>query len=84
MQLSGDLGSGHTELLVKLTLPRFDFLEHGLTVGNNLLRAYVELGMFADARKLLDSSTRSSARIGASSHRLGAEARRRRETLMAK
>jgi hypothetical protein len=55
MQLSGDLGNrGHTELLVKLTLPRFDLLEHGLTVGNNLLRAYVELGMFADARKLLE------------------------------
>jgi len=55
MQLSGDLGNrGHTELLVKLTQPRFDLLEHGLTVGNNLLRAYVELGMFAEARKLLE------------------------------
>jgi tetratricopeptide (TPR) repeat protein len=55
MQLSGDLGNrGHTELLVKLTLPRFDLLEHGITVGNNLLRAYVELGMFAEARKLLE------------------------------
>ncbi|MBC8026288.1 MAG: hypothetical protein H7Y89_09875, partial [Steroidobacteraceae bacterium] len=27
---------------------------HGLTVGNNLLRAFVELGMFAEARKLLE------------------------------
>jgi tetratricopeptide (TPR) repeat protein len=55
MQLSGDLGNrGHTELLVKLTQPRFDLLEHGLTVGNNLLRAYVELGQFAEARKLLE------------------------------
>ena len=55
MQLSGDLGNrGHTELLVKLTQPRFDLLEHGLIVGNNLLRAYVELGMFAEARKLLE------------------------------
>jgi len=55
MQLSGDLGNrGHTELLMKLTQPRFDLLEHGLTVGNNLLRAYVELGMFAEARKLLE------------------------------
>jgi tetratricopeptide (TPR) repeat protein len=55
MQVSGDLGHrGHTELLMKLTQPRFDLLEHGLTVGNNLLRAYVELGMFAEARKLLE------------------------------
>jgi tetratricopeptide (TPR) repeat protein len=55
MQLSGDLGNrGHTELLVRLTQPRFDLREHGLTVGNNLLRAFVELGQFADARKLLE------------------------------
>ena len=55
MQLSGDLGNrGHTELLVKLTQPRFELLEHGFIVGNNLLRAYVELGMFAEARKLLE------------------------------
>ncbi len=55
MQLSGDLGSrGHAELLLRLTQPRFDLNAHGLTVGNNLLRAYVELGMFAEARKLLE------------------------------
>ena len=55
MQLSGDLGNrGHTELLVRLTQPRFDLATHGLTVGNNLLRAYVELGMLAEARKLLE------------------------------
>ncbi|HEU5135650.1 MAG TPA: tetratricopeptide repeat protein [Steroidobacteraceae bacterium] len=55
MQMSGDLGNrGHTELLMKLTQPRFDLLAHGLTVGNNLLRAYAELGMFAEARKLLE------------------------------
>lgn len=55
MQLSGDLGNrGHTELLVRLTQPRFDLATHGLTVGNNLLRAYLELGNFAEARKLLE------------------------------
>ena len=55
MQLSGDLGNrGHTELLIRLTQPRFDLAEHGLTVGNNLLRAYADLGMFAEARKLLE------------------------------
>jgi tetratricopeptide (TPR) repeat protein len=55
MQLSGDLGNrGHTELLIRLTQPRFDLEAHGLTVGNNLLRAFIELGMFAEARKLLE------------------------------
>lgn len=55
MQLSGDLGNrGHTELLVRLTQPRFDLAAHGLTVGNNLLRAYADLGMFAEARQLLE------------------------------
>jgi Flp pilus assembly protein TadD len=55
MQLSGDLGNrGHTELLVRLTQPRFELAAHGIMVGNNLLRAYVELGMFAEARKILE------------------------------
>jgi hypothetical protein len=55
MQLSGDLGNrGHTRLLVELTRPRFDLEAHGLAVGNNLLRAYVELGMLAEARALLE------------------------------
>jgi tetratricopeptide (TPR) repeat protein len=55
MQLSGDLGNGgHAELLVRLTQPRFELAAHGMNVGNNLLRAYVDLGMFAEARKLLE------------------------------
>jgi tetratricopeptide (TPR) repeat protein len=55
MQLSGDLGShGQAELLVRLTQPHFSVAEHGLMVGNNLMRAYVELGLFAEARKLLE------------------------------
>jgi tetratricopeptide (TPR) repeat protein len=55
MQLSGDLGiRGHTELLLRLTQPHFELSSHGLIVGNNLLRAYVDLGMFAEARKLLE------------------------------
>ncbi len=55
MQLSGDLGNrGQAELLVKLTQPRFDVATHGFIVGNNLLRAYGELGRFAEARKLLE------------------------------
>src|SRR5688572_19507880 len=55
MQMSGDLGNrGHTQLLVQLTQPRFDAVAHGLQVGNNLLRAYIELGMLPEARKLLE------------------------------
>lgn len=55
MQLSGDLGNrSQTELLLRLTQPHFNVAEHGLVVGNNLLRAYVELGMFAEGRKLLE------------------------------
>jgi tetratricopeptide (TPR) repeat protein len=55
MQLSGDLGNrGHAALLVRLAQPHFDLAAHGLTVGNNLLRAYADLGSFAEARKLLE------------------------------
>ncbi len=55
MQMSGDLGNrGHTQLLVQLTQPRFDVALHGLQVGNNLLRAYIDLGMWPEARKLLE------------------------------
>jgi tetratricopeptide (TPR) repeat protein len=55
MHLSGDLGNrGHADLLVKLTQPHFNVALHGLQVGNNLLRAYVELGRLAEARKLLE------------------------------
>jgi tetratricopeptide (TPR) repeat protein len=55
-KLSGDLGNHRQpELLLRLTLPHFDVREHGLVVGNNLMRAYVETGKPGDARKLLDS-----------------------------
>ena len=55
MQMSGDLGNqGHLELLLRLTQPRFDPALHGLIVGNNLMRACLELGMLAQARKLLE------------------------------
>jgi tetratricopeptide (TPR) repeat protein len=55
MQMSGDLGNhGQAALLVRLTQPRFDLVAHGMLVGNNLLRAYAELGRFAEARTLLE------------------------------
>ena len=55
MQMSGDLGDrGQTEVLLRLTQPRFDLAAHGLMVADNLLRAYIDLGMLAEARGLLE------------------------------
>lgn len=55
MQLSGDLGNAkQAQLLVSLTAPRFDLATHGLAVGNNLIRAYIELGLLPEARALLE------------------------------
>jgi len=55
MQLSGDLGMhGHMVELLKLTLPHFDAAAHGLLVGNNLIKANVELGRLDHAQAILD------------------------------
>ena len=54
-QMSGDLGNaGAIEPIVELAGPRFDAASHGIQVGNNLIRAYVELGRPGEARALLD------------------------------
>ncbi len=45
MQMSGDLGGhGYPRELVELTAPNFVAATHGLPVGNNLMRAYLDLG----------------------------------------
>ena len=44
---------GRLRELVELIAPRFRVQSHGLLVGNNLLKAYLELGMFEDARRVL-------------------------------
>lgn len=55
VQLSSDLGqAGHLPELLELTAPHFDLAAHGLQVGNNLLKAHVDLGHFDVARALLD------------------------------
>lgn len=55
MQLSGDLGNhGHLVELIKLTAPHFDADVHGLQVGNNLLKANVDLGRVDHAQALLE------------------------------
>lgn len=55
MQMSGDLGNqGHLIPLLELTGPHFDRDTHGITVGNNLLKALIDTGQHAQARRLLD------------------------------
>jgi len=53
-QMSGDLGNaGHLLELIEMTLPHFNIEAHGLRVGNNLIKAYLDLGQIDDARRLL-------------------------------
>lgn len=55
MQISGDLGNaGHLTELLALTAPHFDPSAHGLQVGNNLVKAYLDLGQIDAARAILD------------------------------
>lgn len=55
MQMSGDLGNqGHLLELLDLTAPHFDAEVHGIAVGNNLIKASIDTGQLAAARKLLD------------------------------
>jgi tetratricopeptide (TPR) repeat protein len=55
MQLSGDLGNhGHLPELVSMTAPRYDAKFHGIAVGNNLIKANIDLGQIDEARRLLD------------------------------
>jgi tetratricopeptide (TPR) repeat protein len=54
-QMSGDLGNqGHLAELLDLTEPNFVPEQHGLQVGNNLIKANIELGHIDAARKILD------------------------------
>lgn len=54
-QMSGDLGgAAHLPELLQLTGPYFMASIHGLMVGNNLIKAHVDLGQFDAARRILD------------------------------
>ncbi len=54
-QLSGDLGNhAHLPELLKFTAPHFDLAFHGLAVGNNLIKASLDLGQLDAARSLVD------------------------------
>ncbi len=55
MQMSGDLGNhGQLVELLKRTTPLFDVAAHGLMVGNNLIKANVDLGRLDHARAIVD------------------------------
>lgn len=56
MQMSGDLGNaGQIETLLGLVEPRFDTHQHGLLVGNNLIKANLTLGRIDRAEQILNS-----------------------------
>ena len=55
VQLSGDLGNhAHLPEIIQLAEPHFDVALHGLSVGNNLIKANLDLGRLDAARALLD------------------------------
>jgi tetratricopeptide (TPR) repeat protein len=58
MQMSGDLGAqGHLAELVEMTAPHFVPEMHGLPIGNNLIKAYVDLGNLEGADAVKDALT---------------------------
>ena len=55
MQMSGDLGNaGQIPEILQLVEPHFDAKTHGLLVGNNLIKAHLDLGQIDAARRILD------------------------------
>jgi tetratricopeptide (TPR) repeat protein len=54
-QMSGDLGNkGHLPEILDLVAPRFNIHQHGLRVGNNLIKANFDLGRLDAAQELVD------------------------------
>ena len=55
-QISGDLGkNGYIEDIPELVLPRFDPSIHGYLVGNNLIKALIELKRAPEAKSILEA-----------------------------
>ncbi|MEN3297753.1 MAG: hypothetical protein V7642_7006 [Burkholderiales bacterium] len=53
--MSCDLGShGHVTELLELTGPCYQIETHGIEVGNNLIKAHLDLGELDSARRLVD------------------------------
>ncbi|MHC4553473.1 MAG: tetratricopeptide repeat protein, partial [Planctomycetota bacterium] len=56
MQMTGDLGNnGHLDEIISLAEPYFDPSFHGLQVGNNLIKANLDLSNFDNAKIILDA-----------------------------
>lgn len=54
-QMSGDLGTtGHLPEILQMVEPHFDVQAHGLKVGNNLIKAHLDLGQIDAARRIID------------------------------
>ncbi len=54
-QISGDLGNaGHLPELLRLVEPQYSPQIHGLTVGNNLIKALIDLGQLDSASRILN------------------------------
>lgn len=55
MQISGDLGNaGHLPEILQLVGPHFVPAIHGLQVGNNLIKAHLDLGQSDAARRIIN------------------------------
>jgi tetratricopeptide (TPR) repeat protein len=55
MTITGDLGKrGFLAQLLEIGVPRFVAEKHGILVGNNLIKAYLDSGRVADARALVE------------------------------
>jgi tetratricopeptide (TPR) repeat protein len=55
MAITGDLGKrGYLAQSIQMAAPRYIPERHGLPVGNNLVKAYMDSGRIADARALLE------------------------------
>jgi hypothetical protein len=53
MQISGDVGNrGRLALLLDLCVPKFDLMLHGIQVGNNLIKANLDLRRTREARAI--------------------------------
>jgi tetratricopeptide (TPR) repeat protein len=55
MQMSGDLGNnGFLKEIVEWVEPYFSASDHGLLVGNNLIKAFLDSGQLDPARRIID------------------------------
>lgn len=55
MQMTGDLGNaGLIAEIIQLASPHFDANIHGIQTGNNLIKAYLELGQVENAKLILE------------------------------